>query len=122
MQGSNYVKRPYDKVTARSTSVNVTVPSDGSTIVNGVHYKWENTESRKGFTGSGSWFTSVAEGPTAAYFGINEEDAAQNYVNLHGNLNDIFKDWQDDPEYGIREYIAFQNAIIKITGYNCMDV
>ncbi len=122
MQGSNYVKRPYDKVTARSTSVNVTVPSDGSTIVNGVHYKWENTEFRKGFTGSGSWFTSVAEGPTAAYFGTNNEDAAQEYVDFNGNLDDIFKNWQDDPEYDIGEYLAFQDAIRKETGDSCMDI
>lgn len=117
--GTVYVKAPYDKVQARSAYVNST-PSipEGATVVGGVYYSWLNTDEHYGFTGSNSWFTEIADGPTAAFFGVNSELAVQNYVNTYGSLDAVFQNWRDSEEYDIDQYQAFLNAIQK-DAYGC---
>ena len=109
--GSNYVKAPYEAVEGRAVNtMNTAIPSGGQTVVGGVYYSWVNTESEKGFSGSGSWFTNIPDGPTGSYFG-NSEEAAQNYVDEYGNLDAIFRAWSQNPEYDVDAYQNFLNAI-----------
>ena len=115
--GGNYVAKPYSTVSAKAARNEPAIPSTGAVIVGGVYYAWENSETRKGFTGNGSWFTNIQEGPTYAYFSQNMgsastlEAAAQNYVDTNGNLDAIFEYWRDSPDYDVDQYQAFLNAI-----------
>ena len=121
MKGKKYVERPYKAVRAMVVNTDDTVPSGGMVIVGGVYYMWENTDDRKGFTGSGSWFTGVSGGPTALFFGLNNETEAQAYVDQYNSLTAVFKKWSEDPEYDVDQYQEFLNAIQK-NARGCADV
>lgn len=109
--GTVYVPAPYEAVQARTAEANNTISIPGDdVIVDGVYYRWvNNPPTELGFSGSGSWFTDVKNGPTGSFFA--NEKACQDYVDQNNSLDKVFAKWDESSDFAA--YSAFANAIAE---------
>ena len=113
MNGVEYV---YEPVSARALSGSFEIPS-GATVVDGFYFIWDDG----GFTGNG-WLTNVQGGPTQIFFGANNDQAVEEYLNAQqeatgsANLNAVFSNWQLPGNYTDAGVNAFLSAVGGLGG------
>lgn len=103
--GSNYVPNPEQKedytnnrvmAYALNSGGEITIPSQGTTQINGVTYRWSfDLELKQGGFHNQSWLldTEYLTVNPLYEFGLVTVDLVAEYLSEHKNLNEVFKAW-----------------------------